>query len=436
MVKHKPSRSLSGVTVIALMCKPHKCPGKCRYCPKGAYAPQSYTGEEPAALRARQCNYDPKKQVLERLAQYAETGHDTSKIELVIMGGTFLSMSGKYRDWFIKSIYQALNNSRDNDLEQLKLDNETAKHRCVAMVIETRPDLCGAKEIKDMLSYGCTRVELGAQSTSDKVLRAINRGHTTTVTKGTIKRLKNAGFKVDLHMMIGLPGQDAVSDFKELWSNPDWRPDGLKIYPALIVKGTSLYNDWKAGRYEPLSNEQALELIARIKESIPYYVRVKRIMRDIPVKCISAGPTWGNLRERAWKIMKRPCNCIRCREVGRRGLIGEIKLKVREYEASYGIEHFISYEGSNGSLIGFARLRLANKAYLRELHVYGRTAPIGSQGEWQHKGYGKLLLQKAESIAKKNGFKKLFVLSGVGVRGYYKRLSYALLKDYVIKGLI
>ncbi len=437
MIKRKPTRSLSGVTVIAVMCKPHECPGKCRYCPKGEYAPQSYTGEEPAALRARYCNYDPKKQVLQRLRQYEETGHDTSKIEIVIMGGTFLSMSKDYKEKFIKGIYQALNNSRKRDLEELKKDNEEALHRCVAMVIETRPDICGAKEIKEMLRYGCTRVELGAQSTSDDVLRRIRRGHNTKVTKMAIKRLKNAGFKVDLHMMLGLPGQDELKDFNELWRNPDWRPDGLKIYPTLVIKGTDLYEDWNKGLYKPLSNEEALKKVAKILERVPYYVRVKRVMRDIPAKCISAGPTWGNIRERAWKLMRKPCMCIRCREVGRRGLKGNAGFKLRKYDASGGTEYFLSYEGENDSLIGFLRLRIVNsKAYVRELHVYGKTIPVGARGEgFQHKGYGRQLLCKAEEIARKLGIKELKVLSGVGVRGYYRKFGYELVGDYMVKPL-
>jgi len=437
MVKRKPVRSLSGVTVIALMCAPHECPGKCKYCPKGEYAPQSYTGEEPAALRAKYCDYDARKQVMHRLKQYSETGHDASKIEVVIMGGTFLSTDPEYKEGFIKGIYQALNNSRKNDLEVLKQDNEKALHRCVAMVIETRPDICGKEEVKEMLRYGCTRVELGAQSTNDKVLRNIGRGHSTSITRQAIKRLKNAGFKVDLHMMLGLPWQNELMDFKKLWVNPDWRPDGLKIYPALVIKGTELYDDWSKGKYNPLTNELALSKVVKVLEGIPYYVRVKRVMRDIPAKCISAGPTWGNLRQRAWNLMKKPCNCIRCREIGRRELKGKIKLKVRNYEASGGIEYFISYEGSNDSLIGFCRLRIiGRKAFIRELHVYGKTVPIGEKGAgYQHKGYGSKLLSKAEDVARNKGVMDLRVLSGAGVRNYYTKHGYELVEDYMIKNI-
>ncbi len=440
LLKRKPTREMSGVSVIAVMCKPHKCPGNCSYCPKGDDAPQSYTGFEPAAMRAKRNNYDSYKQVIDRLKQYKATGHDTSKIEVIVMGGTFLSTPISYQEEFIKGIYRALNNTRTNDLEQLKKENEKAKHRCVGITFETRPDVCGKEEIINMLRYGGTRCELGCQSIYDEVLNKINRGHTNNDTINAIKRLKDYGFKVDLHVMIGLPGSTPEMDvnmFKELYSNPNYMPDGVKIYPTLVMKGTRLYDDWINGDYKPLTNNQAINIIARALELTPPWVRIKRVMRDIPTTIISAGPNKSNLRELAWRVMKKECDCIRCREVGRKRNAESAELFVRDYNASGGREFFISYEDpKTNALIGFARLRLGLKAWLRELHVYGRTTPIGDKGfNWQHKGYGTKLLRKAEELALISGYDKLIVISGVGVRGYYKSRGYYQDGYYVSKDL-
>ncbi len=440
LLRRKPTRAKSGVTVIAVMCKPHECPGECIYCPKGENAPQSYTGNEPAAMRAKRNNYDPYKQVKDRLNQYKATGHDTSKIELIIMGGTFLSTPEQYQDDFIKGIYQALNNTKTSNLNELKKENETAENRCVAMTMETRPDVCTNKDIKRMLNYGVTRVELGCQSVYDEVLKKVKRGHDTEATKKAIKRLKNAGFKVDLHIMPGLPGSTKEMDiemFKILFEDPDYKPDGLKIYPCLVMKGTELYNQWKKGLYKPLTTEQAVKIIAKGLTYVPPWVRVKRVMRDIPTTLVSAGPKNSNIREMAWKEMEQECNCIRCRETGRKRKASQSTLSIIKYEASGGNEYFISYEDfTTGALIGFARLRLEREAFLRELHVYGKTTRIGLKGDsWQHKGFGSKLLKEAESLALINGYKRLKILSGVGVRGYYRKHNYGLIEPYMIKDI-
>ncbi len=431
----KPTRCLSGVSVIAVMCKPHECPGNCIYCPKGENAPKSYTGKEPAAMRAINNNYDPFSQVKDRLNQYKILGHDTSKIEIIIMGGTFLSMPKDYQINFVSGIYKALNNSTTNDLQLLKKENETAKHRCVALTIETRPDFCKDEDIQSMLNYGATRVELGVQTIYDNILKKINRGHTIKETIDATKRLKENGFKVDYHIMIGLPGSSIERDikmFKTLFSNENFMPDGLKIYPCLVIKGTKLYEEWKKGNYLPLTDEDAIRIISKVMNFVPPWVRIKRIMRDIPATEISAGPRRSNLRELAWKLSE--CNCIRCRETGRKRHAKEINLSIIKYRASGGDEYFISYEDfSTGALVGFLRLRLSKEAFVRELHVYGKTTPIGKTGEWQHKGIGTSLLKIAEEYAFSEGYPKLKVISGVGVREYYKKRGYSLESHYMVK---
>jgi elongator complex protein 3 len=389
-------------------------------------------------MRASRHNYDPYKQVIDRLDQYEAIGHDTSKIELIIMGGTFLSTSLQYQEDFMIKTYQALNGSKTSSLEQLKLENEVANHRCVALTFETRPDVCTEEHVQSMINYGGTRCELGCQSIYDDVLNKVKRGHGLKETRDAVKRLKDAGFKVDLHVMPGLPGSTKNRDIemlKTLFTDPTLRPDGLKIYPCLVMKGTELYDSWKRGDYKALSTNDAAEIIGKSLEHLPSWVRVKRVMRDIPTTIISAGPNKSNLRELAWNLMNTECNCIRCREVGRKREAREASLGIKEYKASGGKELFISYEDfTSGALIGFARLRLCEEAFLRELHVYGRTTSIGDKAtHWQHKGYGSMLLKHAEEIAASNGYELLKVLSGVGVRGYYKNKGYSLREDYMVK---
>lgn len=436
LLQLKPTRALSGVSVIAVMCKPHECPGKCVYCPKGENAPQSYTGMEPAAMRARRNEYDSYRQVIDRLSQYEATGHDTSKIEVIIMGGTFFSTPIEYQEEFIKGIYQALNGTKAGSLSDLKRDNENASHRCTAMTFETRPDYCSDEVIKRMIYYGGTRCEVGCQSIYDDVLLRINRGHDVQAVKNCIKRLKNAGLKVDLHIMPGLPGSSRerdVSMFKELFSNPEFRPDGLKVYPCLVMKGTPLYNDWINSKYSALTDDETVRIISEGLSYVPVWARVKRVMRDIPVNLVSAGPRKSNLHE----LVSKDCNCIRCREAGRKRQAGGVNLGIHEYEASGGREFFISYEDfKTGALIGFCRLRLCSEALIRELHVYGRTTPVGEAGmDWQHKGYGSRLLGEAERIAKSNNYSSIKILSGVGVRNYYRMKGYVLEGDYMGKVL-
>jgi len=450
----KPSRSASGVNTIAVMTRPHKCPhGKCTYCPGGVErgVPQSYTGEEPASKRARSNAYNPYKQVQQRLRQYYLTGHSPTKIELIIMGGTFTSTPKSYQEWFITKCFQAMNNYPrkkpcKTSLRKEQRRNEVAHHRCVALVVETRPDEINKEVIQDLLRYGVTRVELGVQSLNNEVLRRVKRGHSTIEVKEAMKLLRDSGFKVDAHVMLGLPGttmEDDVNTIKELFDNPAYRPDGLKIYPTLVIKGTRLYDEWRKGLYTPIGDERVINTLVRVKPLIPYYCRVKRIMRDIPLNLCSAGPTKGNIREIVWKELRRRkqwCDCIRCREAGRARVkrISPRMLK-RVYAASGGQEFFLSYEDvKNNVLVSFLRLRIIDdKAFVRELHTYGVSVDPGAQPssekEFQHRGYGSKLLRKAEDITRKHGIKELRVLSGVGVRDYYRKRGYRLKNYYMVK---
>ncbi len=453
MLVRKPTRTLSGVSVIAAMTSPARCPhGTCVPCPGGIHctSPQSYTGREPAALRAAQHDYDPYEQVMARLAQLDEIGHPLDKSELIIMGGTITSRPLGYQHWFVKRCLEAMNDypSPQRTLEWqpfpiVAKKNETASVRNIGTTFETRPDWCGLKEIKEMLSLGATKVELGVQSTRDDLLDMMKRGHTVEDTIEANLALREAGLKVGFHMMPGLPGstpKDDLEIFKELFNDCRFRPDYLKIYPTLVVEGTHLYRLYKKGDYSPLGDEEASELVSQIKGLLPRYVRLQRVQRDIPAKHIVAGVKKSNLRQLALHLLKARggrCKCIRCREAGLRK-VSDIEVVSRHevYEACRGEEHFLSFESEDDTLIGFLRLRLGSVARVRELHIYGPLVPIGTRKEgWQHRGYGKKLVASAETLAVNKGYKSLEITSGIGARGYYRRLGYELSGHYMAKML-
>jgi elongator complex protein 3 len=368
MLVRKPTRTLSGVAVIAAMTSPARCPhGTCVPCPGGIFSvsPQSYTGREPAALRAAQHDYDPYRQVTARLSQLEEIGHPLDKSELIIMGGTITARPLGYQHWFVKRCLQAMNDypgaktpaTAWQSFPDVAAANETASVRNIGTTFETRPDYCGPQEIAQMLSLGATKVELGVQSTRDDLLENMKRGHTAVDTVCANRALREVGLKVGFHMMPGLPGSSLQKDlevFEELFSDSRFRPDYLKIYPTLVVEGTELYRQYCKGEYSPLESDEAAELVSRIKEILPAYVRLQRVQRDIPAKLIVAGVKKSNLRQLAQQRLDARggrCRCIRCREVGlRRVRDGDMRLLHEIYEACGGAEHFLSFEDPGGIL--------------------------------------------------------------------------------------
>jgi elongator complex protein 3 len=453
MLVRKPTRTLSGVAVIAAMTSPARCPhGTCVPCPGGILcrSPQSYTGQEPAAMRAEQHGFDPYEQVMARLGQLDEIGHSLDKAELIVMGGTMTSRPLGYQHWFVKRCLEAMNDypqprsgQKWQSFPVTAKANETASVRNIGTTFETRPDWCGPKEIEEMLSLGATKVELGVQSTRDELLSTMRRGHTVDDSVKSNWALREAGLKVGFHMMPGLPGSTPRLDlevFRDLFSDSRFQPDYLKIYPTLVVEGTKLFQLYKKGDYTPLSDEEASELVSQIKELLPGYVRLQRVQRDIPAKNIVAGVKKSNLRQLAMQRLRKRggrCRCIRCREAGLRKVFDvDVSLKRENYEACGGEEHFLSYESEDDTLIGFLRLRLGLTARVRELHVYGPLVPIGARKNgWQHRGYGTKLLEAAEVEALERGYERLEITSGIGARGYYKRLGYDLSSHYMVKML-
>jgi len=501
----KPTRTISGVAVIAVMSRPEECPhakkgiGPCIMCPGGPGSingdiPQSYTGKEPATMRAIRNEYDPYRQVMNRLEHYIVMGQSPEKIELIIMGGTFPSFNKRYQNNFVRLCFKAMNDfsklfykkdkfnykkfkeffelpgdvkdpkrakhikakllklkKSGSSLKKEQKRNEASNIKCVGLTIETRPDYAFKKQADQMLKLGCTRVELGIQSVYEKLLKKIKRGHTVKDSIKATKILKDLGFKINAHYMLGLPGTTKSQDIKglkELFNNPDFRPDMLKIYPCMVMEGTELYKLYKKGKYKPLTTKQAAKIIAKAKKFIPEYVRIMRVQRDIPTYMTEAGVDKTNLRQYVKKQTKKlniECQCIRCREVGRAKKISKPNITTTDYKASEGDEFFIQAKDKYNNIFGFCRLRFPNQqlrkeitedsALIRELHVYGQAAKIGKKGKIQHKGLGKKLLKKAEQIAKKHNKNKIVIISGIGVRNYYKKLNYRKQGPYMIKSI-
>jgi elongator complex protein 3 len=450
----KPTKTLAGVTPIAVMCKPKKCShGTCIYCPS-LDVPQSYTPKSPPVLRAERLAYSPGEQVKSRLKAYELMNHPTDKIELIVMGGNFPEYDEKYKINFIKECFDALNEKKSKNLQQAKKQNEKTKHRCVALCIEGRPDTIvkNKNSIKELLEFGCTRVELGVQCLDDKIYQKVNRGHSVQDVVDATKLLRDAGFKIGYHMMLGLPGSNPKKDiamFKQLFSDERFKPDQLKIYPCQVIQGAALEKLYQQGKYKPYSEKQIKELVIKIFQLVPNYCRVMRVMREIPPEFLIAGTTRIDLRKDIEEeIIKRKLkiNEIRFREIGfelrdklpKARINSDLKVKITKYVAARGTEYFLEVVNKQNILFGLCRLRInSNKtAFIRELHVYGQSLKIGEKSSslfTQHRGLGKLLLSEAEKIAKEQKASELFVISGVGVREYYKKLRYSLSGEYMKK---
>ena len=461
----KPTRTLSGVAPVAVMTSPAPCPhGKCLPCPGGPehsfQSPQSYTGEEPAALRAREHNYDPFMQVQARLEQFEALGHRVDKVELIVMGGTMTARTPEYQEQFVSRCIESMNTypggipaPEPPAVASVEDANELSALRGIAITFETRPDWCRREHIDRMLGLGVTKVELGVQHVDDAILAYNRRGCTVEDTVAANTLLRDAGLKVGFHMMPNLPTSTQESDrqmFDTIFTDPWFMPDFLKIYPTLVTPGSEIEDHWNRGIYAPYPEDELVELIAYAKSRIPEFMRIQRIQRDIPAKLIVAGSRHSNFRQLAQNRMKqtgRACRCIRCREIGRLPSVAKSEMRLKKYECCGGTEHFISAV-SDDSLIGFTRLRfpstvyrpeLENAALMRELHVYGGIVPVGYDAdpeEYQHRNYGRALLALAEETATAAGYSRLAIMSGMGVRPYYRRQGYERAGLYMVKELM
>ncbi len=500
ILRKRTVRTMSGIAPVAVLTKTYPCPGECAYCPTEKNVPQSYLSNEPAVMRAIRCGFDPYKQVRYRLQALITNGHEPTKIELIVIGGTWSVLPKAYKYWYIAQCFKAANeygrkisnfefrisneflnsnseikNFKFNQNSELKIQNlrrkllveqkrnENAKYRIIGVTLETRPDYVNEEELLEMRELGCTRVEIGVQAIDDEILKLNKRGHGVKAVAEATKLLKDYGFKVTYHIMPGLPGSTARKDlamFKKLFKDRRFQPDQIKFYPTVVTRGSLLYKWWRAGKYKPYSDKVLQNLIVACKKIVPPYVRIIRLIRDIPKESIVAGNVITNLRQ-MMKDRGVKCNCIRCREAKEKPevRIKKLELRIIKYQASNGMEYFLSYESKdNKALFGFCRLRLVTHsvqrithnikspqppfikggkmALIRELHVYGELVPMGSQKKVQHAGLGKMLMKAAERIAKDNGCKKIAVISGVGVREYYRKLGYRLEHSYMVKNLL
>jgi len=462
------TRSNSGVAVVSLLTKPFACPGRCIYCPTEENMPKSYLSLEPAAARALANDFDPYMQIINRLRALVANGHPTDKIEMIVIGGTWSFYHPVYQEEFISECFRACNNfgsekvieKGEKNLSEMQEINENTKCRIIGLSIETRPDYITGYELSRLRKFGVTKVEIGVQHLDNDILRLTKRDMTREAVAEATEKLRNAGFKVVYHMMPNLPGSDIKRDiamFRELFSGKEFQPDMLKIYPCMVLEKSELYDTWKQGGFKPYTDEELMEVLSAVKKNIPIYTRIIRVIRDIPASYIKAGSVISNLRQHLIEDQKKNnwrCKCIRCREI-RNDIFDpkDFTLTKTEYETTTGKEIFLSYENEKeNKLAAFLRVRLPKEvsdefykeelkvlkdsAIVRELHTYGQLKPIHEKGDQsQHIGLGRSLMQKAEKIAHEAGYKKITVISGVGVREYYRKLGYELEGTYMVKCL-
>ncbi len=478
-IRMKPVRTLSGVTTVTVLTKAYPCPGRCIFCPSEVYMPKSYLADEPGAARAFQNRFDPYDQVSSRIKEYDAVGHPNDKIELLILGGTWSSYRRDYQEWFIRRCFHAMNedslpeNEKPQDiaepdakssidtidlteLKKVHFTNETANHRNVGLVIETRPDEITAEELIWLRRLGVTKVQMGAQSLDDRVLMLNQRGHTSADTLRATTLLRAAGFKIVLHWMPNLLGatpQSDRKDFARLWSE-GYAPDEIKIYPTQLLETAELYHYWQRGDYVPYTTQQLVDLIADIKPSIPEYCRVNRIIRDIPSIHVVDGNKRTSLRQDVQIEMKKrgtSCRCIRCREVKGQAVDPEtLEFRDLVYSPSNAEEHFLSFNTPEDRVAGYLRLsfpaptapnlnipELENAALIREVHVYGQSLPVGIErsGAAQHIGLGTRLLEKAAGLAAAKGKSRMAVIAAIGTRKYYEKRGFTRQELYMVREL-
>jgi len=461
-IRMKPIRTLSGVTTITVLTKPHPCPGECIFCPSEEGLPQSYLSDEPGARRGVEHAFDPFTQVSSRLKALHEVGHPTDKIELLILGGSWTAYPASYREWYIRRCFEALNQENPNDdtgevsLADVQKTNSQARHRNVGLVVETRPDLITIENLVEMRRQGVTKMQLGIQSMDDRILQLNKRGHSAEEAEEAICLVRAAGYKVVVHWMPNLLGatpQSDRKDFARLWREGGVNPDEMKIYPCQLLRNAELYQYWERGEYRPYEEQELIDLLADIKPTVPRFCRINRVIRDIPSNHVVEGNRNTSLRQDVDQEMKKrgsSCQCIRCREI-RKGKIDDRNLVLDDqvYKADWAEEHFLSYNTQDDNILGFLRLslpsanhffpveELQDAAIIREVHVYGQSVELGgeSSGSVQHRGLGSSLIEKAAEIALSKGYRKLTVISAVGTREYYAARGFTLTDLYMVRDL-
>jgi len=478
LFKKKPIRTLSGVTPVTVLTKPYPCPGQCIFCPSDVRMPKSYIANEPGAQRAGQYAFHPYAEVYNRLQAFKETGHPVSKVELIVLGGTWSAYPEDYRLWYIKELFLALNDfgagidrrpttTRVNLDESLPEDqtynqyissktrnsisetatwqelidaqkiNETANCRCVGLVLETRPDYITDAEVIHLRRLGATKIQIGFQSMQDNVLTLNKRGHNVEASIQAVNKLRQAGFKIHGHWMPNLYGSNPEldrNDYVSMFTKESVCPDELKVYPCSLIDHTELMNIYRQGKWQPYTTEELTELLRFVITNTPEYCRLTRIVRDIPGTEIVTGNKSTNLRQLVeTKAVLAVAHDIRAREIKGEAIKTEdIALEDTIYETPTSTEHFLQYITKERKIIGFLRLsipriqsfidELKDAAIIREIHVYGQSISVGSENgiAAQHQGLGKALIKKAIEISSQHSFKKVSVISAIGTRQYYR----------------
>jgi elongator complex protein 3 len=477
-IQVKPIRTQSGVTPVTVLTQPHPCPGRCIFCPNDPNMPKSYLSKEPGAQRAERHRFDPYEQTHARLKAIDQMGHSTQKVELIILGGTWSSYPRRYQLWFVKRCFDALNEFepritpgaeqrggsavpvasvradelgwRARDASELMLElqeahriNERAHCRSVGLTVETRPDHVTQQEVVRIRALGATRVQVGYQSLSDRVLELNVRGHQVSHSRESTALLRRAGFKIQAHWMANLygssPEQD-IEDFERLFSDPGLRPDELKMYPCMLVKDTALEAQYRAGLWRAYTKDELVHVLVECLRRVPPYCRVNRVVRDIPGQDLVTGERVNGLRGTVEaELVKRGYRSrdVRAREIRRRRVDpGALRLEALSYETDVADETFLQFVTGDEILVGFLRLslprqasyiaELAGSALIREVHVYGSAVPIGTRDarRSQHSGLGRRLVERARVLAAQAGFQKLAVIAAVGTRDYYRALGF------------
>ena len=469
-IRMKPVRTLSGVTTVTVLTKPHPCPGDCIFCPTDVRMPKSYLPDEPGAARAFENEFDPYRQVRARIESLEAVGHPTDKIELLILGGTWDAYPRDYQSWFIQRCLDAMNETESTGLADAQTQNETGVHRNVGLVVETRPDRIHPAELAWLRQLGVTKIQMGAQSLDDEILEMNHRGHSAADTLTATALLRAAAYKTVLHWMPNLLGATPHSDredFTRLWDG--YCPDEIKIYPTQLLETAELFRYWQEGKYHPYDMQMLIDMIADLKPGVPAYCRINRIIRDIPSHHVMAGNRRTSLRQDVKQEMEQRgtvCRCIRCREVrGHQVDPEKLRLDDLTYDAAYAQEHFLSFVTPGDRIAGYLRLSLpdffqperrarmpqdalnahrqlvetlpdlAGAALIREVHVYGQSLGVGEEqhGAAQHIGLGTQLLETAEEIARAYGFERLAVISAIGTRLYYQGRGYERGELYQVK---
>ncbi len=498
-LRMKPMRTHSGVAPVTVLSKPFPCPGECIFCPNDVRMPKSYLSMEPGAQRAAQHKFDPYSQTFSRLVAFYANGHPIDKVELIVLGGTWSFYPEAYQIWFIQRCFDAMNDFRvaehalaepdtaamdftevldevqgkDLDesynqvmqrllkkeqatldeqwattswqtLAQAHLTNETAEARCVGLSLETRPDHLDAAEVHRLRRLGATKVQIGVQSLSDRVLQLNKRGHDVAASRNAFKYLRGAGFKIHAHWMANLYGttpEAEVKDFYILFDDPHFRPDELKLYPCALIESAELMQPYLRGDWRPYSQDELSDLLLTCMEATPQWCRLTRIIRDIPSHDIVDGNKESNYRQRLERQAKQrqiSVQDIRAREIRRDPIDPDaLTLDVQVYDSTTSTEHFLQMVTPENRIVGYLRLSIPNAealmpaelqgaALLREVHIYGVLTEIGEQkgGRAQHLGLGRKLVAKALELTQAAQKDRLSVISGIGTRPYYRKLGF------------